>query len=165
MARKKKEKSSEPKLGAQYQAAKLALQVGSGPVYAGAVQKTGSAVVDRLKSSAYHKGVALGLLDQWGSKKLGHAGAISRRSVTAIAPEVIAGAEAATAANFDPLHAANRFNLNTDGYDFINDQFVFDQAKGYFVQKYGLGIVRKVANKTRIAEPIKRFLGMMGVSL
>ena len=165
MAKKKKERSSAPKLGASYQAAKLAVQVGGPIAYQALTDRSQAGFVSRLKSSDYHKGVAVSLLDQWGSKKLGHAAALSRKSVTAWAPEVLAGVQAGQEANLDPIGTADLFVGNTSGYRFQDNIFHVDRVKGYAITKYGLGLARKVVNKTRIAEPVKNALSLLGVTL
>jgi hypothetical protein len=35
----------------------------------------------------------------------------------------------------------------------------------YALTKYGLGIARKIVNRTRIAEPVKNGLSLLGASL
>ena len=165
MAKKKKERSSAPKLGVTYQAAKLGLQVGGPFAYQAYTDPSQAGFEFRLRSRNYQKGVAVSLIDQWGSKKLGHAQALSRKSITALAPEVLAGLDAAHRGDLDPVNSGAAFIQNTSGYDPIPDSFSTDSVKSYLVQKYGLGVARKVVNKTRLAEPFKRALSMMGVSL
>ena len=165
MTKKKKERSSAPKLGATYQAAKLGLQVGGPVAYQALTDRSQAGFEFRLRSSNYHKGVAVSLLDAWGSKKLGHAAAISRKSITAIAPEFLAGADAAERANLDPIGSGANFIENTSGYNPAPDSFNVSQAKGYFIQKYGLGIGRKVARALvpGVYDMVNSALGKMGV--
>lgn len=162
---KKKEQSASPKLGAQYQAAKLGLQVIGPPVYTAVTDKKAERALDVLKHGPYQKSVLVALADAWGSKKLGHAGAISRNSLTAIAPEVLAGVEAAHEANLDPVGTAAGALARMDGYDVRSNTFEVGRVKTYAITKYSLGIGRKIVNKTRIAEPVKQFLSMLGVTL
>lgn len=119
----------------------------------------------RFSQGALWKGNAVSLLDAWGSKKLGHAAAISRHSLTAIAPEALVGFASAHDANLDPSGTVNLFVARTNGYDAHANSFATHNAKDYLVAKYGLGIGRKIVNQTRLADPIKKALGMMGVSL
>ena len=167
MAKKTKEKSSAPKLGAQYQAAKLAVQIGGPPVYAAIQGKDAKFALERVKSPNYWKGAAVALADQWGSKKIGHAAALSRLSVTALLPEADATAGSFLergSEGFEGIY--DEYQAKTTGYKPQTDSFAFfDTTKRYFLEKYGLGIGRKIVNKTRIAEPVKKALSMMGVTL
>ena len=168
MAKKEKERSSAPKLGAQYQAAKLGVQLAGPPViHAFTNPKHEIAAIKNLvKSPGYLKSVAVALADQWGSKKLGHAAALSRHSVTALIPEVLAVGDSATRADIDPQHSVQNFVSATDGLDTDTSTFSFNERiKTYGFTKYGLGIGRKVLNKTRLAEPLKKALSMLGVTL
>ena len=172
MAKKKKERSSAPKLGAQYQAAKLVVQIAGPParilVHPAVQDKDKQAeVITEFKNRNYLKGVAVALIDQVGSKKLGHAQALSRVAVTALGPEVYATAGSALDKDLDPDDTYSEFQQRTTGYTPQNRQFSLKDsgAKSYFLSKYGLGIARKVVNRTRIAEPVKKALSLMGVSL
>ena len=96
MAKKKKERSSAPKLGATYQAVKLGVQLAS-PVTESAIEHGANLVPDLkfratspIARAAYAKGAGVALLDAWASRKIGHAAALSRKSVTAWAPEALA---------------------------------------------------------------------------
>ena len=168
MGKKKKERSSAPRLGSQYQALKLGVAIATPPAYSLAKESPESAitrVTGRDGNYAYAKGVAVSLLDQWGSKKLGHAAALSRYSVTALAPEILEGVDGARAANLDPVGSIANVNAAFTGYDIRDNSFFADRVKRYGVVKYGLGIARKAVNKTRLAEPVKAALSMMGVTL
>ena len=168
MAKKKKERSSAPKLGALYQAVKMGVALAAPPAYS-LVRETREQAITRVTGRdgnyAYAKGIAVSLLDQWGSKKLGHAAALSRYSVTALAPEVLEGVDGAYAANLDPVGSIANVNAAFNGYDIRDNSFFLSRVRRYGLTKYGLGLARKVVNKTRIAEPVKQFLSMMGGTL
>ena len=169
MAKKKKERSASPKLGAQYQAAKLGVAVAGGPAHSLLLEKSSEKAITRVSGRdgnyAWHKGVAVSLLDQYGSKKLGHAAALSRGSITAMAPEIIEGIDGAQAADLDPVGSLSNVNAAFTGYSIQDNTFDAGRVSRYGLTKYGLGIGRKVVNKTRAAEPIKKFLSMLGLSL
>lgn len=169
MAKKKKEKSSAPKLGSQYQAVKLGVAIAGGPAHALVIEKSPENAITRVTGRdgnfAYAKGVAVALLDQWGSKKLGHAAALSRKSVTALAPEVLELVDGAQNANLDPVGSVSNANAAFNGYNLVDNSFAASRVRRYGIMKYGLGFGRKIVNKTRIAEPVKKFLGMLGGSL
>lgn len=164
---KKRETRRAPGLGATYQAAKLGVQVGFPPAqhaWSNPADRIG-AVVNLAKNRNYQKGVAVSLLDQWGSKKLGHAAALSRKSVTALAPEIWAAAASIDETNADPVPAMERWVARTTGFGSFGSSDQYGLLRPYVVAKYGLGIGRKLVNKTRLAEPIKQFLGMLGAAL
>lgn len=162
-------RSSAPKLGASYQAAKLGVALVGPPAYQIAIGKSPAEQTARNIFSegdhAYPKGVAVSLLDQWGSKKLGHAAALSRKSLTALAPEALEIVDAAQRTNLDPAGSVREANMAFTGYNMGDRTFSADRVRRYAIAKYGLGIARKVLNKTRIAEPVKAALSMMGVTL
>ena len=165
MPKKKKEPNAKPKLGATYQAAKLGLQIGGPPALSAWEQRTGAAVIDRFKSRDYQKGVAVALLDAWGSKKIGHAAALSRKSVTAIAPEFLAGADAANRGNLGPIDTGTFFLENTDGYSPTSDSFAVSRIRPYVAVKYGLAIGRKAARALvpGVYDMVNSALGKLGV--
>ncbi len=166
MAKKKKEKSSAPKLGAQYQALKLGVQL-VGPPADHAISNPDNIVAaerNLLRSRAYWEGAGVALLDQWGSKKIDHAAAISRNSVTALVPEFLVGLRAVETGG-DTKGSISEYIARTDGFDSRTTTFDANRVKEYGIAKYGLALGRKFANKTRFAEPIKRVLGMLGGSL
>lgn len=170
--KKKKERSSAPRLGQTYQAVKLGASVAFGPGYAAIKERSAENVITRITGRdgnfAYAKGVAVSLADQWGSKKIGHAAALSRRSITAWAPEVEVGLRASgnlAWAKDDPIGVVMNVNTDFTGYDTRAHTFDVGRPIRYGAIKYGLGIGRKVVNKTRIAQPLKKALGMMGVTL
>lgn len=163
---KKKEKAGPPKLGAQYQAVKLGVQLAGPPVDHAISNPQNIAAAERnlLGSRAYWEGAGVALVDQWGSKKIGHAAAISRNSVTALAPEFLVGLRAVEAGG-DTKGSISEYIARTDGFDSRSTTFDANRVKEYGVVKYGLGLGRKFVNGTRIAEPVKRFLGMLGATL
>lgn len=167
--KKKKERATGPKLGAQYQAAKLGVAVAAPPAWSLAIEKSTDSAITRVTGRdgnfAYAKGLGVSLADQWGSKKLGHAAALSRKSVTAWAPEILEIGDGAQRANLDPAQSVANANAAFNGYDIRDNSFLFQRVRRYGIVKYGLGVGRKIANKTRIAEPLKRALGMLGGSL
>ena len=169
MPKKRKEPNAKPKLGATYQATKMLVQIGGPPAY-GAIQGGGT-LEERVKFQVlrpgYHKSVAVALVDAWGSKKLGHAQALSRKSITAWAPEVFATGGSAIDADFDPANTYNEFQSTTTGYQPSTQTFStkFPKTRTYFLAKYAGGIGRRIVNQTRIAEPVKKALGMLGVAL
>jgi len=52
----------------------------------------------------------------------------------------------------------------TTGYNPNASGFNFREAVPYVGAKYGLGIARKIASRTRLLTPVKRGLGKLGVS-
>jgi len=166
MAKKKKEHSSAPKLGAQYQAAKLGVQIAGPPALRAITDKKLGGAEFMVRQRNYQKGVLVSLLDHWGSKKIHHAAALSRKSVTAIAPEAYATAGSAFDSDFDPQTSYALAQARTSGF---NPQSLAFQVKGadaqtYFFLKYGGWAARKILTATRLNTPINKFLGMLGVT-
>lgn len=176
MARKKKEKSSAPKLGAQYQAAKLGVQVLSLP--ANKLENQGFTrlaaestwdIARGVYGPAYLQGAGVAVADTvLSSKMLHHANALSRRSVTAVAPEIYAAAMGArnSMATKKITGFSDDFTRVTTGYAPQSTTFNAADAFPYFGLKYGGWIVRKAANAVpAVGDKVKRFLSMAGVTL
>lgn len=170
MARKKKEKkkerSSAPKLGAQYQAVKLGVQIAGPPALAAFAAKDEKAALERVKSRNYQKGVFVSALDFWGSRKIRHAAALSRHSATALAPEIYATLGSAYDQDFDPANSYAEAQQRTSGYNPAADAFQLKDtaAQTYFLGKYGGWGLRKVLSATRLNEPINKFLSILGLT-
>ena len=173
MAKKKKERSATPKLGATYQAAKLAVQIASPATDAIVTREPMTADTARAKlNTAYGQGMVIGIVDAAASKYIGHAGALSRKSITALAPEVYAVGSAAayTASGEAGPNKIEEFNnqyvVRTTGYSPAFNDFGFRPENTiYFGLKYGGGIARKALNKTGFMDPVKKALSMMGMTL
>lgn len=173
MAKKKKERSSAPKLGAAYQATKFGLQVAS-PVIDSGFQAAGGGgfdlqlrnhLGDPTNRNNYLKGVSVALLDAWGSKKAHIANAISRNSVSAIAVEALTGWEAGSEADLDPQNSLGNFSAKTDGYHPQDGQFSFDTAKPYLIRKYVAAAARYALTRLPfVGRPIHKFTAMLGVN-
>lgn len=167
MAKKKKHHSA-PKLGAIYVNARAGAQVVGPLAYrewrfpAGGV---GQQSLATIRAGAYPRGVAVSLIDRWGERKIGHAAALSRGSVTALAPEALAWGQAANDQNLDPEGTVVSAGAYMNGYETRSGIFNINLAKPYLTSKYGLAFFRRVANRTRLAEPIKAGLAMVGGTL
>ena len=166
MPKKNKEPKAKPGLGATYQGAKLVAQLAA-PAYPVVVNREpATRALDVVKTRQFQKGAIVALVDQWGSKKLGHAAALSRKSVTAWAPEFDAVALSAIDTALEPENAYRDFEIKTTGFNPQTAGFaITDQTKRQYLLKYGLGLGRKLVNKTRLMEPVKKALSMMGVTL
>ena len=170
---KKKEPRSAPKLGATYTNAKMVVQVASPLTDIGllAAEQPGSVSAQNLvpglkarATSGTAAGIASAALQRWGDKKIGQANALSRHSLTAFAGEAIPVLQAFDARG-SARHAHDAYVRASTGLTPSTATFSLRDSKGYLFTKYGLGIVRKLVNKTRIAEPVKKALSMMGVTL
>ena len=101
---------------------------------------------------------------RWADKKIGQAAALSRGSITAWASELIPVAETIAAGDRSARGAFAKFNLVTTGYNPNASGFNFREAVPYVGAKYGLGIARKLVNRTKIARPLKKGLSMVGLT-
>ncbi len=165
---KKSEPAKTEKWGAQYLNAKLAVEVGAPPVYAGITGKTLANVEGYFKAHGleYLQGDIVAAVDRWGSKRIGQAAALSRNSVTAMIGEGLPLIQSyATTKGGGLLTLANDAVARQDGFSMADGSFDVSRTKHYAFVKYGLGIGRKIANKTRIIEPVKKGLAMVGLTL
>lgn len=153
------------KWGAQYLNAKLLAEVAVPVAYPAITQHSLPAVTARVKSLPYWEGVAVGVADRWGSKKIGQAAALSRNSVTALVGEAYPVVDALVNGGSSLAYKVNRYNLDQSGYDFVNNQFSTGQVTKYGLLKYGLGVGRKLANQSGLLDPLKKGLSMVGASL
>ena len=169
-----------PRMGAIYQTAKVTGQAAV-PLTDYALipgPKTADGLILHARDHAdfdLAKGYAVAAADAALSKSrlVGHAGALSRKSVTALAPEAylaLQGVEDARA-KLSPQVIHNNASIATMGYapfeakgtrfKWTNDRF-----RTYHKLKWGLAAVRAAANRTkiggRIAGPIKKVLSMLG---
>jgi len=169
MPKKKKEHRSAPGIGTIYQGAKLGVQLVGGPAHSILVEKSTENAITRVTGRdgnfAYAQGTAVALLDQWGSKKIGHAAALSRKSLTALIPEALVISDAVQGGGRNPIDMVSLANDQFSGYSIRDNSFDLNRVRKYGIAKYGLGIARKAINKTRIAEPVKRFLSLFGGSI
>lgn len=176
-----------PGMGATYQNAKLTAQVGGAFIREGITgsgridQRLGRAVemttsfnpVDGTRSASptgHMKSIGVAVADHALSKHrlVRHANALSRGSVTAALPEVMALTRAAFAGSVD--EAINEYGYSTMAGD-TRGNFDFGDArfKSYMTTKYVGAGVRAIANRTKMGQrataPIKKFLGAIGLGL
>jgi hypothetical protein len=173
---KKSEPAKREKWGAEYLNAKMVVQI-AGPITDTALTAVASPgaiapsnLVQSLKVRAlnanYGLGVASSLVQRWGDKKIGQAAALSRGSVTAILSEAVPVLQTLTRARGTGLKGWNgAYVAATSGYNPSAISFAGADVSPYALTKYGLGIARKIVNRTRIAEPVKNGLSLLGASL
>jgi len=167
-------RSASPKLGATYQAAKLANYAASAGVNAaiqqGFTQGAADQTFARMKETAFIKGAAVSGLDFMVSRKIHHANALSRKSLTAWAPEVFAIADTAIAAREgSPGWPGHYARVKTGFAPGVLQGFQpIDKTMLYFGGKVLGGVIRKLstAGPLRSASaPVKKILGSMGGAL
>jgi hypothetical protein len=176
---KKYEPTKHEKWGATYLNTKMAAQFAS-PVIASGVRgmSGGLASVSTALRTRYTgpglstaaQGYASSLLQRWGDKKIGQAAALSRGSVTAILSEAIPVYQTMVDKKGQPLSAKfDGLITRTSGMNpgaTADNFYTFDitQPTPYILTKYGLGILRKVSNHTRLLDPVKAGLSELGAT-
>lgn len=164
---------STPAIGSAYQDGKLgaqllvpvvdsAAQAGQGGVSAFRTQLENHFVNPGNRNN-YLMGQAVGVVDYIGSKKVGHAAALSRGSVTAWAPEIYAGIKGFSSGG-SVLQRAEQGLATTNGYLASDGSFDVGRVWPYALIKYGGAVARKAAVKTKLIKPISKALGMFGVT-
>lgn len=172
---KHKEPSRTEKWGAQYLNAKMGIQIVS-PASDAAIGALEGGGVGTLKADLayrYTKGgiastlesAAVAVLQRWGDKKIGQAGALSRNSLTAIGSELVPLVQVYADGPKTIRGLNDSFVRHTDGYSPNASQLTLSDAKTYVFAKYGLGLGRKVVNQSKMLDPAKKFLGDLGASL
>ena len=159
--------SKGPGIGAAYTAGKATTQV-LAPVIDLATHvggQTPQGALADLKFHAVSKEYALGLASTvaqaFGDRKIQHAQALSRGSITAWAAEAYPIAKAVE--NRSSARAAfSAYNGAANGYSPVEQSFKVPVVYGGL--KYGLGVARKAANRTTLLRPIKKGLSMVGLT-
>ena len=116
-------------------------------------------------SKEYAEGAASAIVQRWADKKVGQAAALSRGSVTAWAAELVPVATTWSEKRGQGLRAIfSGYNARTTGYNPGEQRFDLNQVTPYAAAKYGLGVARKIANRTRLLAPVKKGLAMIGAT-
>jgi len=164
---------STPAIGSAYQDGKLgaqllvpvvdsAAQAGHGGVSAFRTQLENHFVNPGNRNN-YLMGTAVSVADYIGSKKVGHAAALSRGSVTAWAPEIYAGIKGFSSGG-SVLQRAEQGLATTNGYLASDGSFDAARVVPYAAVKYGGAVLRKVLVKAKLSKPISKALGMVGAT-
>jgi len=116
-------------------------------------------------SQEYAFGLGSAIVQTWADKKIGQAAALSRGSITAWAAEAIPIIDVVNTARSsrDPRVLFSRYNLTANGYSPVDQSFHAPLVYGGV--KYGLGVARKLASRTRILAPVKKGLHMLGATV
>ncbi len=126
-----------------------------------------------------HEGIIAA--DRYLDKKMGQAGALSRRSLTAVLPEGYAALKGGLplygsrykgrSARFRLREANAKLSVSQTGYNPIVNRSMYDDGTlhRYRSLKHGGQAVRWIANRTkigqRVAAPFKKMLGSIGLSI
>ena len=116
-------------------------------------------------SQEYAFGLGSAIVQTWADKKIGQAAALSRGSITAWAAEAIPIIDVVNTARSsrDPRVLFSRYNLTANGYSPVDQSFHAPLVYGGV--KYSLGVARKLVSKTRILNPVKKGLNMVGLTV
>ena len=169
------------KLGTAYQSAKFSVQLAS-PVTTEiavrgfsreALNGIRARIDDQAHRSAYLRGMAVGTLDAYASRRFKVAGALSRGSVTAIAPEVYAGLQAAASSSgLSDIQQLNRtYTFVTSGYDPLTPGFPLADSRiaTYHFMKWGGVALRMARSRSaflgKVLNPVSKALNAVGLSI
>jgi hypothetical protein len=179
MAKKKKERSTAAKLGAQYTAAKHAATVLSPLTDVGLLAATQKGSIDqnnvgaslhaRAMTGGYAGNLAVNAADAFLDRKFGQAAALTRGSVTALVPEGYLALASFARGGKDIRAVHSNAVIVHQGYDPATGQGAFDDPnfRTYRLLKHGGQILRRLSTSgvgKKVLGPVKDAIGMLGGS-